>query len=46
MNFISPEITLCADSYSMFVPPFMLPQWHVKDPGQVILPEVQMAGYT
>ena len=29
----SPESTLCADSYSVSVPPPVLPQWHVKDPG-------------
>ena len=29
----SPELTLCADSYSVSVPPPVLPQWHVKDPG-------------
>ena len=28
-----PESTLCADSYSVCVPPPVLPQWHVKDPG-------------
>ena len=35
-NFSSPELTLCADSYSVSVPPPptpVLPQWHVKDPG-------------
>ena len=32
-EFSSPESTLCADSYSVFVPPSLLPQWHVKDPG-------------
>ena len=29
-EFSSPELTLCADSYSAFIAP---PQWHVKDPG-------------
>ena len=29
----SPELTLCADSYSVSVPPPVLPHWHVKDPG-------------
>ena len=29
----SPVSTLCADSYSVSVPPPVLPQWHVKDPG-------------
>ena len=29
----SPKSTLCADSYSVSVPPPMLPQWHVKDSG-------------
>ena len=33
-EFSSPKSTLCADSYSVFVPPPMLPQWHVKDPGR------------
>ena len=28
----SRELTLCAHSYSVSVPP-ALPQWHVKDPG-------------
>ena len=32
-EFSSPVSTLCADSYSVSVPPHMLPQWHVKDPG-------------
>ena len=32
-EFSSPELTLCADSYSVSVPPPVLPQWHVKDPG-------------
>ena len=32
-EFSSPELTLCADSYSMSVPSPVLPQWHVKDPG-------------
>ena len=32
-DFSSPESTLCADSYSVSVPPPpVLPQWHVKDP--------------
>ena len=29
----SPVLTLCADSYSVSVPPPVSPQWHVKDPG-------------
>ena len=33
-EFSSPELTLCADSYSVFVPSKRLPQWHIKDPGQ------------
>ena len=32
-EFSSPELTLCADSYSVSVPPPVLPQWHVKDRG-------------
>ena len=32
-EFSSPELTLCADSYSVSVPQPLLPQWHVKDPG-------------
>ena len=32
-EFSSPELTLCADSSSVSVPPPELPQWHVKDPG-------------
>ena len=32
-EFSSPESTLCAYSYSVSVPPPVLPQWHVKDPG-------------
>ena len=32
-EFCSPELTLRADSYSVSVPPPVLPQWHVKDPG-------------
>ena len=32
-EFSSPESTLCADSYSVSVPPPVLPQWHIKDPG-------------
>ena len=31
-KFSSPELTLCADSYSVSVPPHVLPLWHVKDP--------------
>ena len=30
--FLTPELTLCAGSYSVSVPPLVLPQWHVKDP--------------
>ena len=29
----SPKLTLCADSYSVSVPPPVFPQWHVNDPG-------------
>ena len=32
-EFSSPELTLCADSYSVSVSPPVSPQWHVKDPG-------------
>ena len=32
-EFSSPELTLCADSYSESVPSPVLPQWHLKDPG-------------
>ena len=32
-EFSSPELTLCADSYSESVPSPVLPQWHVKDTG-------------
>ena len=32
-EFSSPELTLCADSYSVSVPPLVLPQWHIKDRG-------------
>ena len=32
-EFSSPESTLCADSFSVSVPPPVLLQWHVKDPG-------------
>ena len=32
-EFSSPESTLCAASYSVFVLPPVLPQWHAKDPG-------------
>ena len=31
--FFSPKSTLFADSYSVSVPPPVLPQWHVEDPG-------------
>ena len=44
-EFSSPELTLCADSYAVSVPTPLLLQWHVKDP-KVILPQVQVAGYT
>ena len=30
-EFSSPELTFCANSYSVSVPPVLL-QWHVKDP--------------
>ena len=29
----SPELTLCADSHLVSIPPPVLLQWHVKDPG-------------
>ena len=32
-QFSSPESTLCADSHSVSVPPPVLQQWHLKDPG-------------
>ena len=32
LPFSSPEWTLCADSYSVSVPPPVLPQWLVKNP--------------
>ena len=32
-EFSPPESTLCAESYSVFIPPPVLLQWHVKDPG-------------
>ena len=32
-EFSSPEITFCADSYSVPVPTPVLLQWNVKDPG-------------
>ena len=32
-EFSSPESALRADSYSVFIPPPVLLQWHVKDPG-------------
>ena len=32
----SPELTFRADSYSVCVPPPVLPQWHVKDPGHFV----------
>ena len=35
--FLTPELTLCAGSYSVSVPPLVLPQWHVKDPGHSAL---------
>ena len=31
-EFSSIESTLCADSYSVSIPPTVLLQWHVKDP--------------
>ena len=31
-EFFSPEVTLCADSYSVSFPPPVLQQWHVKAP--------------
>ena len=43
-EFSSPELTLRADSRSLSVPPPVLPQWHVKDPGHSA--KVQVAGYT
>ena len=32
-EFSPPELTLCAASYSVSVPPPVLPQWHLKHPG-------------
>ena len=32
-EFSSLELTLCADAFSVSVPPSVLPQWHGKDPG-------------
>ena len=32
-EFSSLELTLCADAFSVSVPPPVLPQWHGKDPG-------------
>ena len=32
-DFSSPELTSCAECYSVSVPPPALPQWHIKDPG-------------
>ena len=32
-EFSSPELTLCADPYSVSVPPPVVPHWHAKDPG-------------
>ena len=32
-EFSSPELTLCADSHLMSIPPPVLTQWYVKDPG-------------
>ena len=45
-EFSSPELTSCADSYSVSVPPPVSPQWHVKDPdhsanGRLPLPHSQ-----
>ena len=31
-EFSSLELSLCVDSYSVSVPPPVLPQWQVKDP--------------
>ena len=39
-----PELTLCPDSYSMSVPPPVLPQWHAKVPGHYA--KGQVASYT
>ena len=35
-EFSSPVPALCADSFSVTVPPPVLPQWHVKDPGHSV----------
>ena len=43
-EFSSPELILCADSYSGLVPPPCYSIGTKKTP--VILPEVQVAGYT
>ena len=40
----SPESTLCADSYSVSVPPPCYRSGTLKTP--IILPKVQVAGYT
>ena len=36
-EFCSPQLTLCADSSSLSVPPPVLPQWHVKDPSHSVI---------
>ena len=41
-EFSSPDLTLCADSYSVSIQPPVLPQRHVKDPGH----SAKRAGYT
>ena len=42
--FSSPELTFCADSYSVYVPPPCYRSYTHKTP--VILPKVKMADYT
>ena len=41
-KFSSSELTLCADSNLVSVPPPVLLQWHVKDPGH----SAKSTGYT
>ena len=43
-KFSSPELTLCADSYSVFVPPLCYRSGTKKT--TVILPNVQVGGYS
>ena len=43
-EFSSPELTFCADSYSVSVPPACYRSGTLKIP--LILPKAQVAGYT